>query len=91
MKWRQMKTESESFTIQTSLYCCHMTCVCRVLQQLRALVAMNENLKKQEQQFKAHCKVGQTVVLSKRVYYGLKHHFCPPPANRMRRLDLKRP
>ena len=30
----------------------------RVLQQLRALVSMNENLKKQEQQFKAHCKVG---------------------------------
>ena len=29
----------------------------RTLQQLRALVAMNENLKKQEQQFKAHCKV----------------------------------
>ena len=29
-----------------------------VLQQLRALVAMNENLKRQEQQFKAHCKVG---------------------------------
>ena len=27
-----------------------------VLQQLRGLVAMNENLKKQEQQFKAHCK-----------------------------------
>ncbi|XP_064386221.1 coiled-coil domain-containing protein 93-like [Halichondria panicea] len=27
-----------------------------VLQQLRALVAMNENLKKQELQFKAHCK-----------------------------------
>lgn len=30
-----------------------------VLQQLRALVAMNENLKRQEQQFKAHCKVGR--------------------------------
>ena len=28
-----------------------------MLQQLRALVAMNESLKKQEQQFKAHCKV----------------------------------
>ena len=31
-------------------------CVCSVLQRLRALVAMNESLKKQEQQFKAHCK-----------------------------------
>jgi hypothetical protein len=29
----------------------------RILQKLRSLVAMNENLKKQEQQFKAHCKV----------------------------------
>jgi hypothetical protein len=28
----------------------------RVLQQLRNLVAMNESLKRQEQQFKAHCK-----------------------------------
>ncbi|XP_035688349.1 coiled-coil domain-containing protein 93-like isoform X2 [Branchiostoma floridae] len=27
-----------------------------VLQQLRGLVAMNENLKKQEQEFRAHCK-----------------------------------
>ena len=33
-------------------------CLCvSVLQQLRGLVAMNENLKKQEQQFKLHCKV----------------------------------
>ena len=29
----------------------------RVLQQLRALVALNQSLKKQEQQFKAYCKV----------------------------------
>lgn len=28
-----------------------------MLQQLRGLVSMNENLKKQEQQFRAHCKV----------------------------------
>lgn len=28
-----------------------------VLQKLRALVAMNENLKGQEQEFKAHCRV----------------------------------
>ena len=28
----------------------------RVLQQLRALVSMNENLKRQEAQFKAHCR-----------------------------------
>ena len=27
-----------------------------ILQTLRSLVAMNENLKKQEQDFKAHCK-----------------------------------
>ena len=27
-----------------------------ILQTLRSLVAMNENLKKQEQEFKAHCK-----------------------------------
>lgn len=27
-----------------------------ILQALRSLVAMNENLKKQEQEFKAHCK-----------------------------------
>ncbi|XP_078320477.1 coiled-coil domain-containing protein 93-like isoform X2 [Crassostrea virginica] len=31
-----------------------------VLQNLRALVAMNENLKKQEQDFKAHCKEEMT-------------------------------
>ena len=30
-----------------------------MVQQLRGLVAMNENLKKQEQQFKAHCKVSK--------------------------------
>ena len=29
----------------------------RVLQELRGLVAMNESLKKQEQEFRAHCKV----------------------------------
>lgn len=29
----------------------------RILDRLRSLVAMNENLKKQEQQFRAHCKV----------------------------------
>lgn len=28
-----------------------------ILQNLRALVAMNENLKSQEQEFKAHCRV----------------------------------
>lgn len=28
-----------------------------ILQSLRALVAMNENLKSQEQEFKAHCRV----------------------------------
>ena len=28
-----------------------------MLQQLRGLVAMTENLNKQEQQFKLHCKV----------------------------------
>ena len=28
-----------------------------ILQNLRSIVAMNENLKKQEQQFRAHCKV----------------------------------
>lgn len=28
-----------------------------VLQNLRMLVAMNENLKSQEQEFKAHCRV----------------------------------
>ena len=32
--------------------------VCRVLQTLRSLVAMNESLRRQEQEFKAHCKVG---------------------------------
>ncbi|XP_033762120.1 coiled-coil domain-containing protein 93-like isoform X1 [Pecten maximus] len=31
-----------------------------ILQRLRALVAMNENLKKQEQDFKAHCKEEMT-------------------------------
>ncbi|XP_078656100.1 coiled-coil domain-containing protein 93-like isoform X5 [Branchiostoma floridae x Branchiostoma belcheri] len=31
-----------------------------VLQQLRGLVAMNENLKKQEQEFRAHCKEEMT-------------------------------
>ena len=31
----------------------------RVVQQLRGLVAMNESLKRQEQQFKAHCKVSR--------------------------------
>lgn len=31
----------------------------RVVQQLRSLVAMNESLKRQEQQFKAHCKVSR--------------------------------
>ena len=28
-----------------------------VLQKLRSIVAMNENLKRQEQEFRAHCKV----------------------------------
>jgi hypothetical protein len=28
-----------------------------VLSSLRSLVALNENLKKQEEEFKAHCKV----------------------------------
>jgi hypothetical protein len=28
----------------------------RILATLKSLVAMNENLKKQEQEFKAHCK-----------------------------------
>lgn len=32
-----------------------------VLQSLRALVAMNENLKSQEQEFKAHCRVSSSV------------------------------
>lgn len=31
-----------------------------ILQTLRSLVAMNENLKKQEQQFRVHCKVSRT-------------------------------
>ena len=31
-------------------------CIFSILQTLRSLVAMNENLKKQEQEFKAHCK-----------------------------------
>ena len=70
-----------------ALYCCHMTCVCRVLQQLRALVAMNENLKKQEQQFKAHCKVGQAVVLFKRVYYELNNHCFPTSQDEKARLE----
>ena len=33
-----------------------------VLQKLRSIVAMNENLKKQEQEFRAHCKVFQKSV-----------------------------
>ena len=36
---------------------CVCVCVCRVVQELRGLVAMNESLKKQEQQFKMNCKV----------------------------------
>ena len=33
-----------------------LICFSSILQTLRSLVAMNENLKKQEQEFKAHCK-----------------------------------
>ena len=32
-----------------------------ILQKLRSIVAMNENLKKQEQQFRAHCKVNNSM------------------------------
>uniref|UniRef100_A0A8C3RQM6 Coiled-coil domain-containing protein 93 n=1 Tax=Chelydra serpentina TaxID=8475 RepID=A0A8C3RQM6_CHESE len=35
-----------------------------ILQNLRALVAMNENLKSQEQEFRAHCRVSVSVSLS---------------------------
>lgn len=34
--------------------------LCRVLDQLRSLVAMNESLKRQESQFKAHCREEKT-------------------------------
>ena len=32
-----------------------------ILQKLRSIVAMNENLKKQEQQFRVHCKVNNSM------------------------------
>ena len=35
----------------------------RALETLRNLVAMNENLKRQEQQFKVHCKVTMVTVV----------------------------
>ena len=56
MPWKLTRIESECLVICLSI----MSSVCpfiRVLQELRSLVAMNENLKKQETQFKAHCKV----------------------------------
>lgn len=36
---------------------CPWSFLLSILQSLRALVAMNENLKSQEQEFKAHCRV----------------------------------
>ena len=40
-----------------SLGTCDAFPVYSILSTLRSLVALNENLKKQEQEFKAHCKV----------------------------------
>uniref|UniRef100_A0A8C0GKN3 Coiled-coil domain-containing protein 93 n=1 Tax=Chelonoidis abingdonii TaxID=106734 RepID=A0A8C0GKN3_CHEAB len=37
--------------------------LCGILQNLRALVAMNENLKSQEQEFRAHCRVSVSLCL----------------------------
>lgn len=45
--------------IHKIIIACHMSFfgLFSILQNLRALVAMNENLKSQEQEFKAHCRV----------------------------------
>ena len=66
-----------------SIFDCPNTCSCvvfffffSILQKLRSIVAMNENLKKQEQQFRAHCKVKQvkcTDTFFKLIFYN--HHF----------------
>ncbi|XP_041119641.1 coiled-coil domain-containing protein 93-like [Polyodon spathula] len=50
------------YILLTCLFCV-MACVCvcaSVLQKLRALVAMNENLKNQEQEFRTHCREEMT-------------------------------
>ena len=62
-KLNAMETEENKGYVRCSMHVAYffiLFCVCfislslSVLQQLRALVAMNESLKKQEQQFKAH-------------------------------------
>lgn len=48
--------------VNSIFFCCNnsnnkkVCSVSSILQTLRSLVAMNENLKKQEAEFKAHCK-----------------------------------
>ena len=64
-KWGILQSDKKQYTInQFWIPVCTVTCTTfcwfRVLQNLRALVAMNENLKKQEQDFKAHCKEEMT-------------------------------
>lgn len=45
-----------------------------ILQKLRSIVAMNENLKKQEQQFRAHCKVKRVKCTDFKLFF-YNHHF----------------
>uniref|UniRef100_A0A8C0WYQ1 Coiled-coil domain-containing protein 93 n=1 Tax=Castor canadensis TaxID=51338 RepID=A0A8C0WYQ1_CASCN len=55
----QLKSQSEKLDKeQTALEKIESKADPSILQNLRALVAMNENLKSQEQEFKAHCRVG---------------------------------
>lgn len=53
-----------------------------VLEKLKGLVTMNENLKKQEQEFRTHCRVSAHT--HTRTYF---HHIPLPPPSQTSGLD----
>ncbi|CAI9156090.1 unnamed protein product [Rangifer tarandus platyrhynchus] len=59
-----------------------------ILQNLRALVAMNENLKSQEQEFKAHCR--EEMARLQREIESLKAERAPGRDEKVRAEDLDR-